>query len=533
MYKVLIADDEPLIQNGILTMISNTGLELHVIGCVDNGQAAYDMILCEKPDIVLLDIKMPVMDGFELLDALENYMGQKPIFIILTNYDDFQYARRALRMEVFDYLAKVELDQPAVDKVMKSAVARLDASRYEHASNPSVQHNLLNQNTFILKLLTNCFFSENDAELQKMARDLDIPMEAGFYQVLYLDQLERGQRLRNSKGAVQYLYGLIKKMLSAIADCCYVVMWGSQSYAAVLGYNRMETCSGDALLESLRHILEMVRRYASCSYGVGIGTCGSGIGYICVSHSESQIAFGNCSPDNPVMDFLGDRAGNTLNSALLNKNLLVALEAYDGKKAHEIISQTADYFLRNRLSISHMVHVCSNYMHLMLLKVKNKKRLEELLDLHQEDPFSALLEIKHKKQLLDWMEIAGNVLENILEEENLKQRNWLVSAIKEYIQEHYNEKISLGLIAKEFDFNSAYISNLFSKYSDESFSECVARIKVNHAKDLLHKSGVRVQQVSDFLGYSDPYYFSKVFKKIEGISPREYSILCRKEPYSE
>lgn len=123
MYKLLIVDDELLVQIGIQSMLSWNELGISICGTALNGQSALKIIEEQAPDIVIADIKMPVMDGLELAKICREHYGTgKPYFIILTSYEDFHMAKEALSYQVSDYLVKLELTpqtlQNAVEKVL-------------------------------------------------------------------------------------------------------------------------------------------------------------------------------------------------------------------------------------------------------------------------------------------------------------------------------------------------------------------------------------------------------------------------------
>ena len=110
MYRLLIVDDEPLVQVGIKSMLDWNSYDIEVAGTAPNGQAALKLIAEKHPDIVITDIKMPVMDGLSLIRECRDLYGDDlPEFIILTSYEDFKLAKEALQYHVNDYLIKVEL----------------------------------------------------------------------------------------------------------------------------------------------------------------------------------------------------------------------------------------------------------------------------------------------------------------------------------------------------------------------------------------------------------------------------------------
>ena len=110
MYKILIVDDEPLVQVGIKSMLNCQSLGLEICGVAANGEAALEIIESDSPDIVICDIKMPIMSGLELIKiCCERYGFRKPVFIFLTSYEEFAMAKEALTYQASDYLIKLEL----------------------------------------------------------------------------------------------------------------------------------------------------------------------------------------------------------------------------------------------------------------------------------------------------------------------------------------------------------------------------------------------------------------------------------------
>lgn len=125
MYKLLIADDEPVIRSGI-SYLDWASLQIEVAASVENGQDAYDFILNNEVDIVLTDVKMPIMDGLELIEKI-NALDRNIVSIVLSGYDDYEYVRHCLKNNVFDYLLK-PLDIDEWEKTFRSVTKYLAGS---------------------------------------------------------------------------------------------------------------------------------------------------------------------------------------------------------------------------------------------------------------------------------------------------------------------------------------------------------------------------------------------------------------------
>lgn len=126
MYKLLIIDDEPLVQAGLRSMLTWEDLDIEICGVAGNGKIGLEIIEKEHPDIVITDIKMPVMSGLELLKLTrERYGNVHPAFIILTSYEDFHMAKEAISYTIVDYLVKIELTPDTLKGAVEKALTLL------------------------------------------------------------------------------------------------------------------------------------------------------------------------------------------------------------------------------------------------------------------------------------------------------------------------------------------------------------------------------------------------------------------------
>ena len=172
MIKVLIVDDEPLVCAGISSMLRYDDSEIEILGSAHNGQEAEDMIRLMRPEIVITDIKMPVMSGLDLVDSSAKRYGRIPLFIILTSFDDFEYARRALQTRVVDYLIKLELTQETLRNSIEKAIKILSEHRRleSHGWESRIGGAQFHKERFFLMLYNNLFETKDQYyELQKEA----------------------------------------------------------------------------------------------------------------------------------------------------------------------------------------------------------------------------------------------------------------------------------------------------------------------------------------------------------------------------
>ena len=181
MYQLLIVDDEPLVQAGIRSMLNWNEMNIEICGTAMNGQAALKIIEEKSTDIVITDIKMPVMNGLDLAKTCrERYGDNCPYFIILTSYEDFQMARDALSYQVSDYLVKLELTPEVLKNAIGRVLTQISQSRKKQLSAVNI-HPFYDK--FLISLLHDLFESEEQFRLQ--GRDLNLNFDYGAYVCCY------------------------------------------------------------------------------------------------------------------------------------------------------------------------------------------------------------------------------------------------------------------------------------------------------------------------------------------------------------
>ena len=177
MWKLLIADDEPRIRRGLRNTLDWESLGIEIVGEAEDGEIALDMARKHCPDILLLDINMPFMNGLQLIEAL-NFELQNSLVIIISGYDDFEYIQKALRLKVFDYVLK-PVDSSELDVVIKNAITKLNEDKEEEKNKlKTIMHLDENmeviKNIFLNKLINNQL---NEEELREQLSFFSIELE--------------------------------------------------------------------------------------------------------------------------------------------------------------------------------------------------------------------------------------------------------------------------------------------------------------------------------------------------------------------
>ena len=404
MIKLIIADDEPLVQAGIKSMICWADYDISIVGTASNGAAAYELIKEHEPEIVITDIKMPVMSGLELAAKCHEEGRKLPLFIILTSYEDFHFVKEALTYQVIAYLIKLELTPETLTETLQLALKRVSEQQSSIQTAAASVNNLsLMREQFYTRLIFHLFESEQQFETQAENLHLDFHYEA--YAVSYVEiQSEKLAQMSSDKQINLY----------------------------------------DNSLQMTKELLAKYLPHIPCH------TLSLDTGHFCIIFSLEKDTL----PD------YSDTISNALEqiSAMLFNYYSVTIHAGTGSAVSSPM-QTADSF-------------------------------------------------KEAKQLFSI--------------QSSSHKHHIVANVKKYIQEHIEEKLTLNKVAKEFNISSNYLSILFSKHSDIGFSDYINQMKVEAAKEMMADGNYKIYEISDKLGFESAFYFSRVFKKVTGMSPRDY-----------
>ena len=533
MYKLLIVDDEPLVLVGIKSMIDYGKFDIDIIGTAPNGRAALDMMADNMPDIVFTDIKMPVMDGLELLKEIRRLYGEDtPAVVMLTSYEDFHMAKEALTYHAFDYLVKVELTEDMLSDVLLKIKAQLDSkmSALPVSSDGSYaapsEHAFLDK--FMISLLNNLFESEEQFSL--WANELSLSFGYGSYVCCYGEfssasaaSLTLANQYSLYSGSLQMMSDLITKYMPVRL----IALDGSHFALILCFYDPISAMSRDylALPDILTKVFTSIDKYYSVKITCGIGIPVNSPMTICDSYQYSRQAFRMACSQSPVIlpgeDFITD-SHEAFNISLFKKDLTRAFEEYDSDLLINTIDSLCELLSLNTHHFVQALDLASNLLYLSIsLMPDGGSTLSEYYK-DSPDSYLSLYRLTNVPSIIEWLGYYKKCICEIFETHRRDYKNRIVADVKKYISLHIKERLSLNEVAAIFGISPSYLSQLFGKYNDTGFSEYINICKIAEAKRLLREEKLKVYEVADELSFGSEFYFSKVFKKVEGITPTEY-----------
>ncbi|WP_246303297.1 response regulator transcription factor [Paenibacillus plantarum] len=528
MLKILIVDDEALVRIGIKSIIPWEELGFELVGEAENGKKALEMARTHSPDIILTDIKMPVMTGIELIKQLkhENHPAK---FIVLSAYDDLAYVKEAMKHGAEDYILKLELEPEQLMKMMEElrvavlSSQKRDLNRSISQAYPLI-HTALHKEKFIKDLLLGVI--QNKEEIQRQLHVLN----ASFLEknlscfIVEVDDLSIYDKYGESPHLLDYsILNIVEEVLSSYAEGQVVSLYPKQ-FIAIFSLKKNERVDrGERITELTNNMRTSLRKYLSTSVCIGISDDHQADMPIKQAFKEAKEAI--------RYKFIFPRGSNIhyreIKQMSLQENEDISAEMkkvesalLDGevKSIHDALQLLAQKMSQsNNLTKELLTGLCYSIYYLFQTFVE-KYQLTGKNIIHKE----MYNEITHMNLKVDFIEWINHLKRRITEQLIDNNENMRVFITKQFINKHYKEDLSLEKVAEHLQLSTAYLSNLYKKETGQNFIEYITEVRISQAKFLLKTTDLRIAEIAREVGYSDEYYFSKVFKKNVGEPPLKY-----------
>ncbi len=527
MYKLLIVDDEPLMQVGIKSMIDCEKLNVIILGLASNGKVALDMIEKEMPDIVICDIRMPAMSGLDLIKiCCERYGYGIPVFIFLTSYEEFTLAKKAITYQASDYLIKMELTPQILEEAIKKA-AGLIKNKNVSTSSGELESFLKNEEQFYIRLLQNMF--ENREQFHLQCSFLGISLDAPAYQCIYLELSEPAEQDLSS----ERIFHLFTSCFSLLLELLPKYLKGKGipldvKHCAILLEKTPEECNEDdsRIMSVLEQLNLSIQRYYNVTFRAGLGTPENDPFEIWVSYQTARQAFFRTSVRQPLISYTGlsnqSETHETFNLSLFREDLSHSVAEFNGEQFVQVIQDLCAIFAEHPAHISQALDASCSILYMVISSIPGGEQTVADMFRDYPDHYRSIYRQHTIEQINAWLKYFAGQVSDYFSDRRNNHTNYTVNIVRQYIHEHLSEKLTLNEVSSIFNITPNYLSQLFRKYNDIGFNEYVTVSKINEAKSMLAAGQMKIYEVSDALGFESSFYFSKVFKKIEGISPKEY-----------
>jgi YesN/AraC family two-component response regulator len=528
MYKILIADDEKWIRKGIVAKINYHKFQFLQISEAADGEQAMDLIQKERPHIVITDIRMPYVDGIELIKRVKEEQIEVK-FIIISGYAEFAYAEQAINMGVSGYILKPIRDKNFVE-IMQKVINDLDSrNNIKMIENRKEILERDNEN-FALEQKINQLLHTAKKETIKEDnidnRELGIITENMNY-ILAIINIDASNYYQSTfqYDDLELVKFSIKNILNEINKRCTIMIFSNHKDRNQMFILFMDFEKNDVKIESNRFIMETYNKingYLDISITIGVSDIQTRISNELYRHAKEAFDERLIHGNNNIYRFssLNRNLDFTFPHSKI-KLLQKCIERHDVKNIKIILN---DIFSIENFKRAYAMHVRFVWLEVinMLIKIGGKldfNSAEALeLALVSEEIFE---KFDHIDGLINYLYTTIIDVFKIGNYGEINSKDIITKAIQ-YIEQHYDEDLTVKKLAYKFAINPNYFSTLFKKEIGKTIIEYITDIRIQHACDLLRETEVSAAQIAQSIGYQDPQYFYRVFKKKVGKTPLEY-----------
>ncbi len=555
MVKLFLVEDEIVMRDGIKRQINWEKEDIEFVGEASDGELAWPMILETKPDILLTDIKMPFMDGLELSALVRKELPDTAI-IILSGYDEFVYAQQAVSLGVTDYLLK-PLPPGKLLECIRRVQEKIEQERAQPENNAWSEELAREQKDAEKNLLFRALVT-NDRSLKEilaMADHLGIHISARYYSVILMTV--RGKE--NAMPSEQ-----LRTELAAIPEQIpgWIFFDRNENGFAMIGTANSEEEVSDTQKELIRRLKECVEKDAEHTWFIGAGRTVGRISDIGKAYNSANKALSSRfitgmnrvvtadETDSVKKDLSGlqvsplptearasekDAAALDIDQAVTNDNSRKMLEEYlrtgTLEEAEPFLEGLFQSIGEDNLNSYLLLTYLSMDMYFTMVRfLKDMGRQVNEIDKKCGDINSLLKGRITAEQARSYLTSYLKEVIALRDHNTEKRYGKILRQAVSYIDTHFDqEDISLNRVAQTVGMSPNHFSSIFSQELGTTFIEYLIGKRMERAKELLRTTQLRSSEVAYRVGYRDPHYFSSTFKKIQGMTPREYRVSYKEQ----
>jgi two-component system, response regulator YesN len=532
MKKILIADDEYLVRLGLKTTINWTDNGFLIIGDAKNGKEAIELFDKFDPDILLTDIKMPLMDGFELIQTLKGRKKSLKI-VILSHYDDFAYAQEALKLGASEYILKSDLSSESLLEILKKLSVEIDTT---------LGYNMKSER-------------ENPVATVENSCSLEELLEKMFYESfeskqVFLDYLHQYESLFQHN-SIAFIYGIIQDIqnngydkekehliwnIGNISsqefekkDMVHGFYFNKNCFVCLINFQYLR--EGEKIPEDLLNVCLRIKKnlkqFLDVELNIGLSKISNSIDELPDLFKQAKIAQEYCfyEPSGLVVfdQNMLVKKGNFPN---INLDALKGLVLKS--QSAKITSFINDIF-SNLLETKRLEYAKDVFIDLLSfarivsqeLGLKMGPALNEVKFSYSN--FDKLYNFDETKKYLT--DIYYSIIEYNANNKS-QTYSYIISKSMDFIKQNYHNNITLEDVANNVEISKSYLSLLFKQETGINFTTFLTNYRIEMAKKLLISSNDKIYEIAGKVGFENPYYFSKVFRGITGMTCKDFKKSC-------
>lgn len=521
--KVFLVEDEMVIRRGIKNSIDWEKEGYIFCGEASDGELAYPMIIKEKPDILITDIRMPFMDGLELCKLVKKELPNIKI-LILSGYDEFDYAKEAIRLGVTEYLLKpissgklLEALNGVSESIRREKEDKDLVRKYMEEMRENTEHE--KQKFFEQMIAGNLSM----ADALETGKKYEMNLSAGMYNLL-LFRFTLGEENRKSGELLGEAEYAIEKLTERL-EYVFEFQRGVEGWAFLLMADNEEQMS-ERVKELSKDLEEIMKNYSTIAYFGGIGQPVARLRELEESFREAERALAarftmELNRIISVEDIRMAQNVDTLDDIEITsfgeiEKTRTMLEKFLNNGAEDEIDEFVDVYINelpeeNLKSVLMRQYIIMDAYIVMMSFCEKIEGIEGEMQAQSEELKNSMKTSQTLEEIKNYIRMLLKKIIGVRDTISGRRYSDIIEIAKDQIRKTYmSDEISLNTIAAEVGMSPSYFSSIFSKEMGKTFVEYLTEIRMDRAKELLMCSSMKTSEIGYEVGYKDPHYFSYV-----------------------
>ncbi|MFI2857370.1 response regulator [Paenibacillus sp. JSM ZJ436] len=542
LIKLMVVDDEQIFRDYLCTLLPWEEYGMTIAAVAKNGQDALTQAESSMPDIALIDISMPFMDGLQLSEALKQRSPHIAI-VLVTGHNEFEYARRALKLGVQDYILKPFSKEELLLTLLhiQEDILKVQEDKETHQSSRRMRREV------DLNRLVSGELADPEARLSEILREQGAVPESGRFLTACIEIDNMNARWRQISDRELWKFAVMNILSETMAfSGNHIVFNGPEGRIVCI----FEVGSGDGgpgslglsfpapppadYVEGCEKLKFLIRKYLKFTVTIGVGRLHQGPAEISLSYKEALLALQHkfVLGYDQVINYsthaaVAGKSPVGLLTPSMHEALLVSMRAGNWEEVQDQLEGIFEKLESAQMTIDYVFVICMSLVSLCLSCVSENGHPIE--DCFGEDfyPYSDIVTKPNMEEAKLWIIGLFHKANQYMQLHRKTKSGKIAQAAKLFIDQHYTDPdLKVEHIAASVYINSSYLRALFKKTHGMTVTDYILQKRMQHAASLLTSDrALRLSDIAEEIGYHDPAYFSRTFKKYFGYSPSEYENL--------
>lgn len=534
LYSIILVDDEEEVRKSIIKQIDWESAGFQVVGDAENGEDALEKIEVLEPDVVLTDIRMPYMDGLTLAEKIrQRYPSTK--VVIFSGYDDFEYAQKAIKLNVTEYILK-PVNVEELTSILKRIKSNLDEEIEEKRNVSRLRENYRKS----LPIIREQFFNDMvhrrlaDDLIESKLREYDIPITGARKWIIAAIDVEKSDDRSKKTLSLHEEEELIPISVMQIVreklkSYCRFSLFQSTAEAGMVVIAALDddnTTTG--LIDVLGDICKETKRILEVPVTIGIGHSVTGLSKIAGSYQSAVEALGyKAVVGSGITIYINDMepvgSGKLEFDNSDESDFISAVKFGPDEKIEAVMVRISGKLESARVHYrQQQVYVFGVLNTVIQMIQQYDLNLEEILG-GELEYLSVIDKLQKREEFDEWLLKTARKMNQAINQERDMTTRQVIQQAKQYIMDNYqNPDLSVEMICRHLHMSPAYFSTMFKKETGQAYIAYLTEIRLNKAVELLNKTDDKTYVIASKVGYQEQNYFSYVFKKKFGVSPTKF-----------